>query len=67
MSEITDYRAWWEKVSDEEFIREFLANPSVVLRQIAVSQDWSGAPTGSDQETFPTLLPTEALKIIRQQ
>ena len=63
----SQYASWWEKSSNLEFVFQFIAHPFVVLRQIGVACDILQAPHGSDHETYPTLLPREALEITRQK
>ena len=57
---------WWEKCSPLEFLAQFVTNPLVVLRQIGVACDMQQVPLGSDQETYPTLLPKKASILIKQ-
>ena len=66
MSETTNYEAWWESCSTIEQLAQFALHPFIVIRQIGVACDFLQAPSGSDQETYPTLLPTEVAKIIRK-
>ncbi len=65
MTEQRDYSAWWENHSGPKILAETITHPGVVLRQILVACDIAQAPIGSDQETFPTLLPSEAREIVK--
>lgn len=66
MTETTNYVAWWERCSTIELLAQFALHPFIVIRQIGVACDFLQAPSGSDQETYPTLLPSKAARIIRQ-
>jgi hypothetical protein len=66
MAERKDYQAWWEKVGTGEFLKNLIKHPKIVTRQIGVACDEMMAPAGSDQETFSTLFPSEASKVLNQ-
>jgi hypothetical protein len=59
------YRAWWEEIGNGEFLKAVSKHPGAVMRQIEVACDMAQAPGGSDQETFPTLSPDEAQRLIK--
>ena len=60
-----DYQAWWER-ANVRFMFESIFHPRAVARQIGVAWDDQMAPSGSDQETFPTLSPAKADKLLAQ-
>jgi hypothetical protein len=62
-----NYKAWWEGVGAGELLRKFIKYPTAVIRQIGVANDTHQAPLSSDQETFPTLSPGEANKLLMQE
>ena len=63
----SQYKSWWESKTNLEFAMLFIAHPFVILRQIGVACDMFQAPQGSNHETYPALMPSEALKITRKK
>jgi hypothetical protein len=59
-----EYQSWWESVSLAKFLKELIKHPKAVVRQIGVATGEQMPPTNSDYETFPTLSPGEADRLI---
>lgn len=60
--------SWWERETDSRIVLTKIKNHTrTVARQIGVALDMAQAPLGSDQETFPTLEPEEAEKLMKQK
>ncbi len=58
--------AWWEHSSDDEVKKLLAAFPATIALQMAVACDMRAAPISSDQETFPTLEPHVAHKLLQK-
>ena len=59
--------AWWEEESAGKVLLKIGKHPKTVARQVLVACDMAQAPQGSDQETFPTLQPSKAEKLLKQK
>ena len=63
---MSEYESWWEHASPAEFVVKLVLHPRVVKRQIMVAAEVGQSPLTSDLETFHTLPPIEAGRLLKK-